>query len=56
MRVPIYLTNQVRRGLEDDYTHQTINHAEEYVRDHVTTNRIENFWTLLKRTIKDSYA
>ena len=44
------------RGLEDDYTHQIINHAEEYVRDNVTTNRIENFWTLLKRTIKGSYV
>ena len=31
-------------GLDDDYTHEVINHtASEYVRDHVTTNRIENF-------------
>ena len=44
------------RGLSDDYTHQIINHAEEYVRGHVTTNRIENFWTLLKRTIKGTYT
>lgn len=44
------------QGLEDDYTHQVINHAEEYARGHVTTNRIENFWTLLKRTIKGSYV
>lgn len=44
------------RGLEDDYVHQVIRHAEEYVRDHVTTNRIENFWALLKRTIKGSYV
>ena len=44
------------QGLKDDYTHQVINHAEEYARGHVTTNRIENFWTLLKRTIKGSYV
>ena len=44
------------RGLEADYTHEIINHAEEYARGHVTTNRIENFWTLLKRTIKGSYV
>lgn len=43
-------------GLEDDYAHQVIHHAEAYVRGHVTTNRIENFWTLLKRTIKCSYV
>ncbi len=44
-------------GLEDEYTHEVISHAaNEYVRGHVTTNRIENFWTLLKRTIKGSYV
>ena len=44
------------RGLEDAYTHEVINHAEEYVRGNVTTNRIENFWALLKRTIKGTYT
>ncbi len=44
------------RGLEDADIHEVINHAEEYVRDHVTTNRIENFWALLKRTTKGSYV
>ena len=44
------------RGLDEDYVHQIITHAEAYVRDHVTTNRIENFWALLKRTIKGSYV
>ena len=44
-------------GLEDEYAHEVISHAaNEYVRGHVTTNRIENFWTLLKRTIKGSYV
>ena len=44
------------QGLEEDYVHQIIRHAEEYVRGHITTNRIENFWALLKRTIKGSYV
>ena len=45
------------RGMDDEYTHEVIRHAaDEYVRGHVTTNRIENFWTLLKRTIKGSYV
>ena len=45
------------QGLDDEYAHEVIRHAaDEYVRGHVTTNRIENFWTLLKRTIKGSYV
>ena len=44
-------------GLDDAYTHEIIRHAaDEYVRGSVTTNRVENFWTLLKRTIKGSYV
>lgn len=43
-------------NLENTYTRETINHAEEYVRGHVHTNSIENFWSLLKRTIKGTYV
>lgn len=43
-------------GLAQDYLHAVIRHAEAYVRGNVTTNRIENFWTLLKRTIKGTYT
>jgi transposase-like protein len=40
------------RGLKaDDYVHEVINHSEEYVRGHVHTNGIENFWSLFKRVI-----
>jgi transposase-like protein len=35
----------------DRYIHEVINHGEEYVRGHVSTNGIENFWSLLKRVI-----
>jgi hypothetical protein len=43
------------RGL-DDYEQFVINHAVAYVEDHVHTNGIENFWSLLKRTIKGTYV
>lgn len=44
------------QGLNDKYTHEVINHSIEYVRDNVHTNGIENFWSLLKRTIKGTYV
>jgi len=44
------------QGLNDKYTHQVINHSIEYVRDNVHTNGIENFWSLLKRSIKGTYV
>lgn len=42
--------------LEEKYVHEVINHSMEYVRGTVTTNRIENFFSLLKRTIKGTYV
>jgi hypothetical protein len=44
------------KGLEDDFTHEVVNHAETYVRGHVHTNGMENFWSVLKRTIKGTYV
>jgi transposase-like protein len=38
-------------GLETDYVHQVIDHAEGYVRDRIHTNGLENFWSLFKRMI-----
>lgn len=35
--------------------HNVINHAEKYVEGNVHTNGIENFWSLLKRTIGGTY-
>ena len=43
-------------GLEQDYVHQVIDHAEQYVNGNVHTNGIENFWSLLKRGIKGTYV
>jgi hypothetical protein len=42
--------------LDHDFTHQFVNHAEEYVRDNVHTNGIENFWSLLKRSLRGTYV
>jgi transposase-like protein len=43
-------------GLESRYIHNVINHAESYVEGNVHTNGIENFWSLLKRTLKGTYV
>lgn len=44
------------RGLGKEYVHEFVNHAVEYVRGHVHTNGLENFWSLLKRTVKGTYV
>lgn len=43
-------------GLSTDYEHQVINHAVQYVDEHVHTNGMENFWSLLKRSLKGTYV
>src|ERR1043166_1367668 len=43
-------------GLNNEYAHKVINHAEQYVDGNVHTNRMENFWSLLKRAIKGTYV
>lgn len=43
-------------GLDPEYVHQVIDHAEAYVKGNVHTNGIENFWSLLKRSIKGTYV
>jgi transposase-like protein len=40
----------------DEYTHKVVDHAEAYVDGNVHTNRLENFWSLLKRAIKGTYV
>lgn len=43
-------------SLHYNYIHEAVNHAHEYVRGNVSTNSIEGFWSLLKRTIKGTYV
>jgi transposase-like protein len=41
---------------DEDTRHETVNHSlKEYVRGDVHTNSIENVWSLLQRSIIDSY-
>lgn len=43
-------------GLSQDYAHKVIDHAEKYVDGKVHTNGLENFWSLLKRSINGTYV
>jgi transposase-like protein len=43
-------------GLNPDFVHQVIDHAEAYVNGNVHTNGLENFWSLTKRCIKGTYV
>lgn len=43
-------------GLEKEYVHQIVNHAAEYVRGHIHTNSLENFWSLVKRALGGTYV
>ncbi len=38
------------------FIHEVVSHADEYVRGRVHTNGLENFWSLLKRTLKGTYV
>lgn len=43
-------------GLNANYVHNVIDHAERYVDGNVHTNGCENFWSLLKRALKGTYV
>lgn len=43
-------------GLEQNYTHSVVNHAVGYVDGIVSTNGLENFWSLLKRGLNGTYV
>ncbi len=38
------------------YAHEVVTHTDEYVRGRVHTNGLENFWSLLKRTLHGTYV
>jgi transposase-like protein len=44
------------QGLDNAYVHNVIDHAEKYVDGTVHTNSCENFWSLLKRTLRGTYV
>jgi transposase-like protein len=43
-------------GLNPDFVHGFVNHAEKYVDGAVHTNGMENFWSLFKRCIKGTHV
>ena len=43
-------------GLGVRFSHKTIDHAERYVDGKVHTNTIENFWSLVKRSLHGTYV
>jgi transposase-like protein len=40
----------------DQYEHEIVNHLEAYVNGNAHTNSLENFWSLLKRSIGGTYV
>jgi len=44
------------QGLHSDYIHEMVDHAVAYANGQVHTNGIENFWSLLKRSVKGTYV
>ncbi len=46
----------IYNDLWEKYIHASVNHSIEYVKGNVHTQNIENFWSLLKRTIKGTYV
>ena len=44
------------KGLSTEYVHGVIDHATAYVEGTVHTNGLENYWSLLKRTISGTYV
>ena len=44
------------RGLNGDFQHGFVDHAETYVDGQIHTNSCENFWSLLKRALKGTYV
>jgi transposase-like protein len=41
---------------DTEFIHQMVDHAKQYVAGRCHTNGLENFWMLLKRTIKGTYV
>jgi transposase-like protein len=42
--------------LQWKYLHDTVNHADTYVKGQVHTNGLENFWSLMKRNLSGTYV
>ncbi len=54
----VYTDNAVAydNGLQRRFVHDVVNKTEAYVRGRVHVNGMENFWSLLKRSLKGTYV
>jgi transposase-like protein len=54
----VLLTDKLQSysGLGKQFIHEVIDHAEKYAEGRIHTNGLENFWCLLKRTIRGTYV
>jgi transposase-like protein len=54
----VYTDNAVAydNGMQRRFVHDVVNKTETYVRGQVHVNRMENFWSLLKRSLKGTYV
>ena len=54
----ILMTDTLRSytDLRDTFIHMTVNHALKYADGRIHTNGLENFWSLMKRTIRGTYV
>jgi transposase-like protein len=54
----VYTDNAIsyEKALSKDFVHGMVNHLQGYVNGRVHTNGIENFWSLLKRSLHGSYV
>ncbi len=43
-------------GLQAEYVHDFINHAEAYAIGNIHTNGLENFWSVMKRRLSGTYV
>ncbi len=63
------ILNEVERGskvytdaavgydhLAKEFVHEVVNHTKEYVRGQVHTQGLDNFWSLLKRSLRGTYV
>jgi transposase-like protein len=46
----------VYSGLAKEYAHGVVNHLHHYVDGRIHTNGLENFWSLVKRTLNGTYV
>ena len=44
------------QGMQWRFVHEMVNKTETYVRGQVHVNGVENFWSLLKRTLRGTYV